>query len=154
MEKKKHPLKNVSKEAFRLFHGKQSITEFILLFPEVSQSLSGVIIESGAAWTFSMVSRESLEKGGEREEKKWKEKRGGGREERLPLFFQTMPLSSGISPLADDEGRADVISDKFLIAFQVGTTGPACVSRPFHSRDTVHREESKVSVEIRCFASP
>lgn len=37
------------------------------------------------------------------------------------LFFpQTMRLSSGISPLAGDEGRADVISDKFLIAFHRG----------------------------------
>lgn len=58
-----------------------------------------------------------------------------------------MQLFPGTSPLADDEGRADVISDKFLIAFQPGP-GLTSVSRPFHSSDTVHREESKEHVEI------
>lgn len=52
---------------------------------------------------------------------KRRERKEGSTAQHGSLFFpQTMRLSSGISPLAGDEGRADVISDKFLIAFHRG----------------------------------
>ena len=64
-----------------------------------------------------------------------------------------MRLSSGISPLAGDEGRADVISDKFLIAFQCGPGLLFCISRPFHTRDTVRRRrerEERAEINLLC----
>lgn len=116
---------------------------------DVSQSLSEVIIGSGAARALpGMPLRETRAKlAGEKKKSTQKETEGEREEKRLPFFLQTMQLFSGTSPLADDEGRADVISDKFLIAFQPGP-GLTSVSLPFHSSDTVHREESKEHVEI------
>lgn len=70
------------------------------------------------------------------------------------LFFpQTMRLSSGISPLAGDEGRADVISDKFLIAFHRGpgllsvSLGPFIPAIP-----CIGEESARNARKSACFA--
>lgn len=81
--------------------------------------------------SFASVKRKRKGKRGRRgkiyeeEEAEGRRKEGRGSTARLPFFPQTMQLSSGISPLAGDEGRADVISDKFLIAFHRGPEGLA-----------------------------
>lgn len=65
---------------------------------------------------------------------RWREKKGS----RFSLFFfldNAAPLEN--KSFGEDEGRADVISDKFFVAFQLG--------RPRYlvlfTRDTLHREE-------------